>query len=86
MLSKNERYVLRHSLDLESYGFIKVSQSEYRNDDFFCVFLGEWFVVFSSKQFTTAIAYDKVEQFLHSRGFVKNMSSQEDPGSGLEEE
>jgi len=82
MLTKDDRYEYQNSLDLRQFGFEKVGNYEYRHKEFFSVMLGEWFAVFSSKRYTKAVEYDKVEAYLKEIGFTKNTISQESSKSG----
>ena len=68
MLTTDERFNFRNSLDLQKYGFEKIGNYEYRHERFFNVMLGELFVVFSSQRYTKAIEYDKVESYLKEIG------------------
>jgi len=77
MPTKDEYFQWRNDLDLSSWGFEKMSAFEYRSNDYFNVTLFEKTVMFCSKQFTTAVDYDKVEVFLMDKGLTKNTISQE---------
>ena len=80
---KNQRYLMQNSLDLTQYGFERVDEFTYKNDKYFSVVLSDWFVVFSSRQFTRAIDYNKIEAFLKEEGFIKQDTiNQESPKSG----
>ncbi len=71
MLTKDQKYKYRHTLDLRKWGFEQPSDYEYKNEHFLSVIFYEDSVVFSCKQFTRSVQYDKVEEFLLSKGFKK---------------
>jgi|GEM_PF-6496978 len=82
MLTPEKRYEYRHTIDLIQYGFEKIGNYAYRHEKFFSVELMENFAIFSSKRYTKAVEYDKIETYLNEIGLIKNTINQGSPKSG----
>lgn len=74
-LTIDERARFRASINLEHWGFEKVSDYEFKNADYFNVITGQWNVLFSSKHDTIPVEYDRLEQFLLNKGYVKKQEA-----------
>lgn len=80
MLTRNQRYKIRESLDLREWGFEKIGAYEYKGGQWFAISLMEYFIIFSSQAFTTPVAYDRIEHYLRQQGIQKT-TGQENRGS-----
>ena len=81
-LSKAERAEIREKLDLTKFGFEKIDHTTYRSDQYFNVGLFEWCVMFSSKNHTRIVPYDKIKAFLKDiKNANKNTMRQGNKGS-----